>query len=557
MEEITNRPVKNSPKKKTKNYNEKIIKSPLIRYPYSIHSNFSRNTKIKYGTINLLKKIKSTVLAKDLHKKNKLVTSSRIFLSTIIIISGLFIFEIYDPYQRDNKFKFNEIILLLFHTFLSILSVILYLISLYMEGLYLKTLRRISENVNIFFYYGWENITLYSLFLFIHPFYLNKSLSDDSFSEIYYDSEHFNIVFQRNINDLMLISQITIHYFSILMLLFKMTKWESPLFKILCKSNRVRRNLYLNIKIFLNEYPELFSILLFLFLLIYFSLVIRVAEMGYLREMKISDFYNYDNYIDYVKTHQTFKHYYNCFWNIFITMSEIGYGDIVVNTLLGRFIIFFIALSAIIIFYIFDVDHFRFFKMTLKEDQAFEFFNSLEKSELIKKSAAMTITSFFKLKLLEKKLKTKKNFKKTQIKKISFVDLIKKKQKQFFINFSNKKRNIYRKFRITRIANKLLRKDKNHLNHIKKLRKNLDLFEKHILEYERYFGPYHIDYIHFFLNLINYCVDEIIILSISKNEEMRRTAEGFGKLTKKRFRRCFLELKRSLGKKGINFKLNK
>lgn len=555
MEEIPKTPISSKIKKlKTR---EKIIKSPLIRYPFSIHSNFTRNTKIKFGTINLLKKIKSSVTARDLHNKNKLVTSSRIFLSIIIIISNLFIFEIYD--SNNLHFQKREIFLLLIHTFLSIISVALYLISLYMEGIYLKTLRRIGENVNIYFYYGWESITLHCLFLFIHPFYLNKSFSDDSFSEIYFNGNESNIVFQRNVSDLMLISQITVHYFSILMLLFKMTKWESPLFKILCKSNRVRRNLYLNAKIFLNEYPELFSILLIPILLFYFSLVIRVAEMGYLRGMKFSDFSDYD--IDYYKTSQTFKHYRNCFWNIFITMSEIGYGDIVVNTLLGRCIIFFVALSGIIIFFICDVDHKRFFEMNRKESQTFDFFSSLEKNEVIKKSAAFTITSFLKLKLLEKKLKTKTILIRDNNIEYNFVDLIKKKQKQYVINLSNKKSklniNIFRKLRITRIANKLLRKDKNYINHIKKLRIHLDSFQKDVLDYERNFGPYYRDYIHFFLNLINYCVDELILLSIAKNERMRKTAEGFDKLTKKRFRRCFLELKRSQSKKGINFKLNK
>jgi len=103
---------------------------------------------------------------------------------------------------------------------------------------------------------------LVSMGLFFHPFYLNNKLNEDSFQEKYMESSPHN-TFQRNSNDLFAISQITCHFVNIIILLFRFSVWGCSSFRKFCKANKIKYNTFLLMKLFLNEYPELFSIGLF------------------------------------------------------------------------------------------------------------------------------------------------------------------------------------------------------------------------------------------------------------------------------------------------------
>ena len=121
----------------------------------------------------------------------------------------------------------------------------------------------------------------------------------------------------------------------------------------------MKYNFYFKAKIFLNELPELFILLLVFVLWIYYSIIIRILEIGWYNEIKGSDFSeksdtNFDNII-------IFQYYKNCFWNVYITMTHIGYGDIVIGTFASRILIGIISFTAIFLTNASDVNHFIFF----------------------------------------------------------------------------------------------------------------------------------------------------------------------------------------------------
>lgn len=58
-----------------------------------------------------------------------------------------------------------------------------------------------------------------------------------------------------------------------------------------------------------------------------------------------------------------FESYSNCFWNVYITMAHIGYGDIIVGTMMSRILIGVVSFTAIFLTSASDANHFIFFQM--------------------------------------------------------------------------------------------------------------------------------------------------------------------------------------------------
>jgi len=64
-----------------------------------------------------------------------------------------------------------------------------------------------------------------------------------------------------------------------------------------------------------------------LLFLVYFSIAIRIVESGYQRGLRFKDF-NLDPEFEAEWVNRgTFDNYKNSIWNMFITMSTIGYGE--------------------------------------------------------------------------------------------------------------------------------------------------------------------------------------------------------------------------------------
>ena len=138
-------------------------------------------------------------------------------MSSIIIINGLTIFEYAKLSYRNELAMFYY--LLIFHMTISIFSVFLYFLKTYMKSLVLKNLKIINQKTNLFFYNGYEQMFLKSLLIFMHPFYINQ-LQDVDVPDLYFKDSYIVKHIKKNINDYLLISQITVHYFYIINFFF-------------------------------------------------------------------------------------------------------------------------------------------------------------------------------------------------------------------------------------------------------------------------------------------------------------------------------------------------
>lgn len=82
----------------------------------------------------------------------------------------------------------------------------------------------------------------------------------------------------------------------------------------------------------------------------FFATLINVTESGYYLYLKESDYDTLEDFQSARSDASTIVFYYNSFWNMIITMTTVGYGDMWVNCTFSRFIIFFVCLYGAIIF---------------------------------------------------------------------------------------------------------------------------------------------------------------------------------------------------------------
>lgn len=111
----------------------------------------------------------------------------------------------------------------------------------------------------------------------------------------------------------------------------------------------VENDLNFVIKCLLTKYGGQVAVIFMLGTMFLFATLINVSEIGYVKSLNPQNFDSNEEYELEVARNSMLIYYYNTFWNILITMTTIGYGDIVVRTSLSRFIIFFCALSGAII----------------------------------------------------------------------------------------------------------------------------------------------------------------------------------------------------------------
>ncbi len=167
--------------------------------------------------------------------------------------------------------------------------------------------------------------------------------------------------------------------------------WGKPRVNRICRFNGIDVDLMFILKARLVENPEKFSFIMSIFLMSFFSIIIRVTELGYQRAM---DFENYKSVADYEAEYivrGNFNTYKNCIWNMFITMSTIGYGDFNVLSAISRFLLFFVAVSGLVIVSIMVVAYSEFFELDSAQAFCFRFFNALELKEKMRKEIMFSI----------------------------------------------------------------------------------------------------------------------------------------------------------------------
>lgn len=141
------------------------------------------------------------------------------------------------------------------------------------------------------------------------------------------------------------------------------------------------------VKCMMKEQPLKFIATIFLFGIIFFGYALRIAEAPLITIDKSMDLSNY----------------FNCCWNVLITMTTVGYGDYYPRTPLGRIIMFFTCIYGMIVVSLMV----NFVSMQLElgygELKAYTVINRLSLKENIKKKAGSIIANLGKYMSLKAK----------------------------------------------------------------------------------------------------------------------------------------------------------
>jgi len=143
------------------------------------------------------------------------------------------------------------------------------------------------------------------------------------------------------------------------------------------------------VKCVMRKNPFLFVFTAYLMSIPFFGWMLRIAERPFVHIDDSSLGYNYAN----------------AMWNIIITMTTVGYGDIYPRTLLGRGIVFFVCIWGTMIISLMVVTLTTIFEMNSLEFKAFNILERLSAKEKMRSEAAHVLTNIIRGKNVSKNQK--------------------------------------------------------------------------------------------------------------------------------------------------------
>ena len=251
---------------------------------------------------------------------------------------------------------------------------ILVLIPKYIHYFYLYRAAKYISSIDNFFQSGLFSSFLIELILaLIHPNLLFK----DKYCTT---SKKWNLIeVKYNINDFFLAIMLFRNYYFVKFMIL-CSNYHGARADRICKMMGKQSGYIFSFKCLLIS--KTLQTLIFITLLVCFSLsyMLKVIEGPVYNILGYTD--NTNNYMQYI----------NCFWNVLVTMTTVGYGDYYPVSILGRFVGFIIALSGTIIVAL----NINFFQSTTElgddEKRTLDFIQRLEEGDEIKNLAV----SYFK-----------------------------------------------------------------------------------------------------------------------------------------------------------------
>jgi hypothetical protein len=177
----------------------------------------------------------------------------------------------------------------------------------------------------------------------IHPNLLLKDKYLSLKEPIY---EHYMKVYTNNIMEIFMLARIYLVYSAIV----SSTIYLSTRGSRICRIYGTKCNLYFGFKCLFNTRPLFFLVVIFITMLFVFGEMVRLSE----EDVPSS----------------TLGIFGNSLWCVMITMGTVGYGDYYPQTYLGRVILFFAAITGIIVASLLILTLSTYLSMKMSENKA-------------------------------------------------------------------------------------------------------------------------------------------------------------------------------------------
>lgn len=220
---------------------------------------------------------------------------------------------VYTDYYLNEHTQFNKtyIVFLYISTFSTLIIIMMKWFYQLILLKYLKYLDRVSSKSTLFSTDLYKDCIYHTLFLLIHPSPLFSETTYSSYNDIY------KLSLKRNINSLLTGFVLLRIIYLITYFLFS-NKFSNQASNEICRTFFFETNRLFSWKALMKESPIIILSLVGIYLIYFFTFFIRLFERGY--------------------NPNTFNNFLNPIWFILVTMTTVGYGDIVPKTNEGKVI---------------------------------------------------------------------------------------------------------------------------------------------------------------------------------------------------------------------------
>ena len=328
-----------------------------------------------------------TKVTKDLFGKFLCIRLFHALLLFTNIVLGLTTYEFLaiNPTDDTTTLKFINAI----NTITTISSIGTWILSNVFEAKLKRARLDLNNNVTYLQDYGYLPFFINLLIFLIHPFepFMNVPFF---WKESYFEPTAEFVSYNRPTIEHLIMIQFTFNTILIIKIVIEVVKYANNRARRIAKFFDVELDFTYMIRAMMKAYPMQFMVFMQIFGVIFFGVLFRIAESGYLKHTPKDAAGEFDQ--DIFDERSVFFLYGNTFWHMMITMSTIGYGDIYAKSTFGRFIIIIIGIYGMLTTSLLIVAFTNLLTMEIAEDNAYAIIRSIQ-AEKDKKLAAINLTS--------------------------------------------------------------------------------------------------------------------------------------------------------------------
>lgn len=223
-----------------------------------------------------------------------------------------------------------------------------------------KSVERFSVYENIFSSGEWRNLLLEMVLQLIAPYSFLQGYKYVEYVEA------FNVTIRYEINEILLVFSFVRFYMLVKMLIYY-KECLTPRSLRVCQMNGCESDITFAIKSLLKSQPANFVFMNLLVMILIFGYMLHVLE-GPMTEV----------------SGQNYRSMISCMWNVIITLSTVGYGELYPKTLIGRFIGILICFYGATILSLLVVTITDCLEFSKNEDKSFSLLINLHYKKMLK-----------------------------------------------------------------------------------------------------------------------------------------------------------------------------
>lgn len=361
--------------------------------------------------------VEDTIATRNTFLKYMMIRNSQGFLMIVNLLLSQICFEYINI---DAAYEsWTMVLVSVTVSFFQLIIVLLYLGSIQLYGMLLKSRLILEDDANVFKHYGYTKLVIISLLLTIHPIIFSFNVPVNFITERYYDTNYSYEEFHRNLVDYFVLFQFIINYIILIIIFLENSKYLDN------RSNRIAQifgidtNFFYCLKALMAQYHIMFTIGCIVGGVFFFTIVFRITETFYINHLPSTD-------PTAPKTIDVFFTYFNSLWYCVVTMTTVGFGDLWVRCQLSRIFVYLAGLFGITNSSLFVISFTAYFSMNTLEDNCFTLVKRIDFGEKMKHYAALAVANMwlsYRAKKSGHKWESSSHFKKTEKYLMKFEDM--------------------------------------------------------------------------------------------------------------------------------------